>query len=260
MLSLNYSLYDCFTAEAFQGHVAAVVDLSQKPEISFATKIATELCQTITCFVWKEDGKFWVKSIAKDGSIWSINHGLLAVARHSLGANGEADLHTYGGVYHAKTHGNKVIISLPKLLLENTEMPERLSQTFDIMPVSVCDAGKTCVVELRTVEDVFNLDPDINGIARLDYNRVILTAEDDTVPFDYVCRCFSPKQYINENNGSLYIQTFLPLFWQERLGKDSFSFLQMSQRRAMGKAVVKDSEIEIEASVKQTFSGCLKVQ
>jgi predicted PhzF superfamily epimerase YddE/YHI9 len=259
MATLNYSLYDCFTQEAFQGHVAAIVEVEQKPELSFAAKIAAELCQTITCFVWHEDDCIWVKSIAKDGSVWSINHGLLAVARHLLGPKGECDLHTYGGVYHSKANGNMITITLPKVLLNDAEMPDRLGQAFDIMPVSVRDMGKTCVVELRTVEDVLNLDPDINRISRLDYDRVVLTAEDDTVPFDYVCRYFSPKHYINENSGSLYIQTFLPMFWQERLGKDSFSFLQLSQRRAVGNVAIKDNEIEIEAPVKQTFSGMLQV-
>ena len=259
MLTLSYSLYDCFTPDAFQGHVAAIVEVSQKPELSFATKIALELCQTITCFVWHEDSCIWVMSIAKDGSVWSINHGLLAVARHFFGSKGAGDLHTYGGVYHSITNGNMVSITLPKVLLCDTEMPERLNQAFDIMPVSVRDMGKTCVVELRTVEDVLNLDPDINRIARLDYDRVVLTAEDDTVPFDYVCRYFSPKHYINENSGSLYIQTFLPLFWQERLNKDSFSFLQLSQRRAVGKVLIKENEIDIEAPVRHTFSGVLQV-
>ncbi len=259
MPTLSYSLYDCFTPDAFQGHVAAIVGVGQRPELSFAVKIALELCQTIACFVWHENGHIMVKSIAKDGSVWSINHGLLAVARHLLGANGACDLHTSGGVYHVMTSVNTVSITLPKVLLTDAEMPERLNQAFDIMPVSVRDMGKTCVIELRTVEDVRNLDPDINRIARLDYDRVVLTAEDDTVPFDYVCRYFSPKHCINENSGSLYIQTFLPLFWQERLNKGSFSFLQLSQHCAVGRVLVQANGIVVEASVRQTFSGVLKV-
>jgi len=259
MATLNYSLYDCFTQESFQGHVAAIIEVEQRPELSFAAKIAAELCQTITCFVWHEDACIWVKSISKDGSVWSINHGLLAVSRHFFGTKSEGDLHTYGGVYHIKTNGSTVNITLPQLELNDTEMPERLGQAFDIMPVSVNDMGKTCVVELRTVEDVLNLDPDMNRIARLDYDRVVLTAEDDTVPFDYVCRYFSPKHYINENSGSLYIQTFLPLFWRQRLNKNSFSFLQLSQRRAVGHVTIKENAVEIEAPVKHTFSGLLQV-
>lgn len=259
MLSLSYSLYDCFATEAFQGHVAAIVDVSQKPEVSFAARVATELCQTITCFVWKEDNCIWVKSIAKDGSLWSINHGLLAVAKHFLGDDAVDDLHTYGGVYRARAKGNTVAITLPTMQLEDAEMPERLGQALDVMPISVRDLKNTCVVELRTVEEVSNLEPDMNRISKLDYNRVVLTAEDDTVPFDYVCRCFSPKQFINENNGSLYIQTFLPLFWQERLNKDRFSFLQLSQRCAAGRVIIKNNEVEIEAAVKKVFSGTLKV-
>ena len=259
MLALSYSLYDCFAQMPFQGHTAAIVDLAQKLDHPLAVKIATELCQTVTCFVWNDSGRTWVKTIAKDGSVWPINHGLLGVARNCLGAQGSDVLHTISGSFEVKTQGNTVTISLPKLELAITEMPERLTQAFDIMPVSVREMGKTCVVELRTVEEIMNLETDFNRISKLDYDRVVLTAEDDTVPFDYVCRSFSPKHNINENNGSLYIQTFLSLFWQERLQKNEFSFLQLSPRRAIGRISVGQEMIEVEAPVCKTFEGVLKV-
>ena len=259
MLTLNYSLYDCFAQMPFQGHTAAVVDIAQKLDHNLALKVATELCQTVTCFVWGDSGHTWVQTIAKDGSVWPINHGLLGVTRNCLGAQGKGALHTASGSFEVRTKGNTVTISLPKLALDTTEMPERLTQAFDIMPVSVREVGKTCVVELRTVEEIINLEPDFNRISKLDYDRVVLTAEDSTVPFDYVCRCFSPKHSINENNGSLYIQTFLSLFWQERLGKNDFSFLQLSPRRAIGKISVGEQFVEVEAPVCKTFEGVLKV-
>ncbi len=259
MLTLNYSLYDCFAQMPFQGHTAAVVDVSQKLDHDLAAKVAIELCQTVTCFVYKDADQTWVETFAKDGSVWPINHGLLGVARHCVGPQGEDTLHTVSGSFAVKTKGSTVTVSVPKLCLELTEMPERLNQAFDIMPISVREMGKTCVVELRTVEEVINLETDFNRIAKLDYDRVVLTAEDDTVPFDYVCRYFSPKHNIDENNGSLYIQTFLPLFWQERLQKDHFSFLQLSTRRAIGKAFVEENMIHVEAPVCKTFEGVLKI-
>lgn len=259
MISLNYSLYDCFADEAFQGHVAAVVDVPQNPELSFASKIALELCQTITCFVWTENHAIWVKSVAKDGSFWSTNHGLLAVARHLLGNEGKTELHTSGGIYKVQAKDSEVSITLPSVHLENAEMPERLGQAFDIMPVSVEDTKSTCVVELRTVEEIVNIEPDMNRISKLDYDRIVLTAESNTAPFHYVCRCFAPKLLMNENSGSLFIQTFLPVFWQKRLGRDNFSFVQFSQRKSIGKVDIKKDDVEVRASVKQTFKGTLKV-
>lgn len=259
MLALNYSLYDCFAQMPFQGHTAAVIDLDQKLDHGLAVKIARELCQTVTCFVWNDSGHTWVKTIAKDGSDWPINHGLLGVARNCLGAQGNGVLDTAHGSFEVKTKGNTVTILLPKLKLDIAEMPERLTQAFDVMPVSVREVGKTCVVELRRVEEIINLETDFNRISKLDYDRVVLTAEDDTVPFDYVCRYFSPKHNINENNGSLYIQTFLAVFWQERLQKNNLSFLQLSPRRAIGKISISENLIEVEAPVCKTFEGVLKV-
>ncbi len=257
MLTLNYCIYDCFAEVPFQGHAAAIVDVPKKLDYELATKIAIELCQTVTCFVWKENGKTWVETITKDGSVWPINHGLLGVAKHFSGP--QDVLHTASGSFEVEIKKDTVMVVVPKLCLEITEMPERLNQAFDIMPISVREMGKTCVVELRTVEELIGLETDFNRIAKLDYDRIVLTAEDATVPFDYVYRYFSPKHNINENNGSLYIQTFLPLFWADRLKKEQFSFLQLSERRAVGKATICESFVRVEAPVRKIFEGALKV-
>ncbi len=259
MLALNYSLYDCFAEKSFQGHAAVVVELPKKLEHDLTAKIAAELCQTVTCFVWEENDQILVESLTKDGSIWSVNHGLLSVAKHCAKKQDKFVLHTVGDFFEVKVNGDIVSISVPKQYLEFTEMPERLNQAFEIMPVSVREIGKTCVVELRTVEEIINLEADFNRIAKLDYDRVVLTAEDDAAPFDYVYRYFSPKHCVNENNGSLYVQTFLPLFWGERLKRDSFSFAQLGPRRAIGKVFIDEKFVQVEASVKKVFEGVLKV-
>lgn len=258
MLALNYCLYDSFAEGPFQGHPAAVVQVSKKLEQSMAIKIAVELCQTVTCFVWEEDQKIWVESFAKDGSIWPINHGLLGVAKH-YAKQKKSILHTLDHVFDVDVIGDSVSISVPKRYLDMTEMPERLNQAFDVMPVSVRELGKTCVVELRTVEEVVKLEVDFNRIAKLDYERVVLTAEDDTISCDYVYRYFSPKHYVNENNGSLFVQTFLPLFWADRLKKDNLSFLQVSPRKAAGNVRIEKDFVRVTAPVKKIFEGVLKV-
>jgi len=258
VLALNYCLYDCFADGPFQGHPAAVVEVSKKLEQSMAVKIAVELCQTVTCFVWEEDQKIWVESFTKDGNVWPVNHGLLGVAKHCAKQK-KSILHTPDHVFDAELIGDWVAISVPKQSLEMTEMPERLNQAFDVMPVSVRELEKICVVELRTVEEVVKLEVDFNRIAKLDYEGVVLTAEDDTISCDYVYRYFSPKHYINENNGSLFVQTFLPLFWRERLKKDNLSFLQVSPRKATGNVKIEKDFVRVEASVKKIFEGVLKV-
>lgn len=257
MLSLNYSLYDCFAEKPFAGHSAAVVEVSKKLESELAKKIAIELCQTATCFVWREKNQLWVESLIKDGESWSINHGLLGVAKHFVKT--QEVLHAEDISFDVSVAGDNVSIAVPKYDLALMEMPERLNQAFDVMPVSVREIEKTCVVELRTAKEITELDVDFNRISKLEYDRVVITAEDETGSVDYVYRYFSPKNHVNENSGSLYVQTFLPLFWSERLKKNHFSFLQASARMAVGKAKIEDKCIRIETPVKRIFDGVLKV-
>lgn len=259
MPALKYSLYDCFADVAFQGHTVAVVEVAKKLDHQIAIKVSSELCQNVTCFVWEDHGEIWVEALAKDGSIWPINHGLLGIAKQFFEKDGKGLVHTSVSSFKVKVKPGGVTIILPKLSLAETDIPERLNQAFDITPISVRETGKTCIVELRTVDDLIRIDPDYNRISKLDYDRVVLTAEDDTLPYDYVCRYFSPKHSIDENNGSLYIQTFLPLFWQERLRKDTFKFLQLSSTKAVGNVAIKGDSIYVEAPVHKTFEGELKI-
>lgn len=257
MLTLNYSLYDCFAEQCFTGHTAAVVEVLQKPEHKFARKISVELCQSITCFVWREDDQIWVESITKDGDVWSINHGLLAVAKQFVSKKGT--LYSVDSVFEVEILNNLVSISVPKYELGSMEMPERLNQAFDVIPVSVREMEKACLIELRTAEEVVDLKVNFNRMSKLDYDRVVVTAESATTSFDYVYRYFSAKSDVSENRASLYVQTFLPLFWRDRLNKDSFSFFQPSERQSTGKATIKENCVVVEASVKKTFDGILKV-
>lgn len=257
MTALNYSIYDCFAEKTFAGHAAAVVTLPQKIDHALSRKVAAELCQTITCFVWKEKDQIWVESFAKDGELWPINHGLLGVVKHFV--DNKNILNSAEESFAVKVVKDKVTISVPKRNLALMETPERLNQAFDMIPVSVREIQKTCIIELRTAKEIFDLEVDFSRMSKLNYDQIVFTAEDNVSSFDYVYRYFSPKHYINENSGSLFVQTFLPLFWGERLRKDSLTFMQSSSRRAVGSVNIEENCIRIEASVKRTFDGVLKI-
>lgn len=260
MRVLKYWLYDSFTDIPFKGHVAAIVEVDNFLEKDAALKIVRELCQKVTCFFYKKDDNVFVQSYSSDFSLWPINHGLMAVAKHCFTENDEGFLITDRYSLKVKVADNSVSIYLPKEQNMTTQMPDRLNQAFDIMPVSVREFGKTCIVELRTVEEVAALVPDFNRIAKMDYyDRVVMTAEDPASGYDYVCRYFAPKHGINENDASLYIQTFLPIFWQENLQKDEMSFMQLSARRGFGKASVLRDYVVITAPACKVFKGELSV-
>jgi predicted PhzF superfamily epimerase YddE/YHI9 len=257
---LNYWLYDSFTDVPFEGHVAAIVEVDGFLEKEKALKVVRELCQTVTCFFYKKDDNVFVQSYSSDYSLWPINHGLIAVAHHCFKEKGEGFLVTDICSLKVVVADNKVSIYLPKEQNMTTQIPDRLNQAFDIMPVSVREFGKTCIVELRTAEEVAELKPDFNRIAKMDhYDRIVITAEDSSSECDYVCRYFAPKHGINENYASLYIQTFLPIFWQENLQKDEMSFEQLSSRKGYGKAQVLNDYVVVTASACEVFKGGLSI-
>lgn len=258
MRSVNYWLYDSFTNVPFKGHACAVVEVEEFLDKELALKIVRELCQKVTSFFYKKDGKVFVQSFASDHSLWPVNHALLAVAQHCFKGEEGGIIVTDAGSLQVTLSKDMVSIYLPKEKNITTQTPDRLNQAFDIVPVSVREFGKTCIVELRTAEEVAELKPDFNRIAKMDYyDRIVITAEDAESPHDYVCRYFAPKHGINENDASLYIQMFLPIFWQENLQKDKMSFIQLSKRTGIGKVKVLEDLVVVTASACLVFAGNL---
>lgn len=257
---INYWLYDSFTDVPFKGHACAIVEVESFLDKELALKVVRELCQKVTSFFYKKDDKVFVQSFSSDHNLWPVNHALLAVAQHCFKEKPEGLIVTDAGDLKVTLNDNAVSIHLPKEQNIVASIPDRLNQAFDIMPVSVREFGKTCIVELRTAAEVAELKPDFNRIAKIDdYDRVVITAEDFESPYDYVCRYFAPKHGINENDASLYIQTFLPIFWQENLQKDEMSFMQLSTRTGIGKVKVLADSVLVTASVCPVFAGKLSI-
>lgn len=255
-MRFNYWLYDSFANSSFQGHSCAIVEVDKLLDRDLSVKIAKELCQKVTCFFYKKDHDVIVESISFDKSLWPINHGLLAVAKHCFKENESGIIHT--GIYPVNASVNNSLVSLVLKKAENTSTttPDRLNQYFDVAPISIREMGKTCIIELRTAEDVISFQPDFNRISKMEhYDRIVITAEDESSLYDYVCRYFSPRHGINENDASLYIQTFMPFFWQERLGKSEMSFMQLSNRRGTAKVEIQDKDVTITAPATLTFRG-----
>ncbi len=259
MASLRYRIYDCMTDYIFGGSSAALIDLDeygQDLNDDLRVKITDELKQPITCFYKAADNEksvFDVQSFNAKSEVWLINHGLIAVAKNLPKTTSVLKLQDM----EAKvTFDNDApTIFLPRLSIQPTAVPDRLSQAINATPVSVHSYGKTFIIEMRSAEEVRALQPNVAKLLNLPYERIAVTAEADDGKNDYVCRYFMPKHARDESNGSLYLQTMLAPFWAEQFQKTTLNFCQLSERKSFGCAELSDHHVAMTANAVLSFQA-----
>ncbi|CAM6098559.1 unnamed protein product [Calypogeia fissa] len=87
------------------------------------------------------------------------------------------------------------------------------------------------IVELESSAAVENLQPNLQELLNCDYFGLIVTAPGDKASgFDFVSRCFFPKQGINEDPVCGSAHCVLASYWSTKLGKDNLLAYQASKR------------------------------
>ncbi|MBP6219112.1 MAG: PhzF family phenazine biosynthesis isomerase [Oligoflexales bacterium] len=87
------------------------------------------------------------------------------------------------------------------------------------------------IVELESTKELANLKPDIDEIAKLPGNGLIVTAKgEDFGPYDFVSRVFAPQDGIPEDPVTISAHCKLAHYWEERFGKTKFLAFQASAR------------------------------
>jgi predicted PhzF superfamily epimerase YddE/YHI9 len=81
---------------------------------------------------------------------------------------------------------------------------------------------------LRSQEEVRSLEPDMNAVAELPYDEVIITAKGDDC--DFASRMFAPRIGIPEDPVTGAIHCSLIPYWAKELGKNELFARQVSER------------------------------
>src|SRR5438093_13014347 len=93
--------------------------------------------------------------------------------------------------------------------------------------------GKTrfdYLIEVDSAQIVKDLQPDFALLRKLQVRGIIVTSADETKQYDFISRFFAPGSGIDEDPVTGSAHCSLGPFWRERLGKDSLTAYQASQR------------------------------
>lgn len=236
---LELTVVDAFTDRPFAGNPAAVARLGSFLPDDTLQAIASEMNLAETAFVVdRTDGSHDLRWFTPLVEVDLCGHATLAAA-HVLG--GMADFHTRSGLLACRRGpGDLIELRFPADRAHPAAAPE-----LGIGGVVAYGLGRSfALVELASAAEVRLLEPDLDRLAALGTNGVIVTAPGDRPGIDMVSRVFCPNVGIPEDPVTGSAHCLLAVHWGERLGRDELVGEQASRRggvvrmRREGDAVV----------------------
>lgn len=233
-LKIPYWHVDAFAAQPFGGNQAAVMVLEEWLPDDVLVKIGGENLFAETAFVVRDatgEADWELRWCTPTYEIALCGHATLASGHILLTRDGGERI-TFrtrkSGILEVVRAGDGYELALPALPTAPGEYPEAVA-LLGAEPLEVWrNASRYNVFLFENEAAIRALDPDIRGLGQLGTDQFICTAPGDKT--DIVSRVFVPGGGVDEDSVTGSAHAVLTPFWAKRLGRDSFTAHQASQR------------------------------
>lgn len=235
---IPYWHVDAFASQPFGGNQAAVMVLDEWLPDDVLVKIGGENLFAETAFVVRDatgEADWELRWCTPTYEIALCGHATLASGHILLtrDAEGQAlERITFrtrkSGILEVVKAAGAYELALPAIETAPRDYPEAVA-LLGATPAEVWRNDTRYNVFLFENEaEIRALDPDIRGLGALGTDQFICTAPGDTT--DIVSRVFVPGGGVDEDSVTGSAHAVLTPFWAKRLGRDSFTSHQASQR------------------------------
>lgn len=232
---MKFNLYqiDAFTHTIFGGNPACVVPLEHWLPDEILLKIAQENAVAETAFFIHKDEKIHLRWFTPEFEMDLCGHATLATA-HCLKTilnfpDEKIIFETASGDLTVDIEQNWYHLDFPSRIPVPADLPEIIQKSLNIQPKEVLKS-RDFVLVYDAEEDIkkIKIDRQIFDSINLDPGGVIVTALGNNC--DFVSRFFTPQASILEDPVTGSAHCSLIPFWSSRLGKNTLSALQISDR------------------------------
>lgn len=257
-------LVDAFTDHPFAGNPAAVCLLDGPRDAVWMQALAGELNLPETAFLRpRADGDWDLRWFTPTVEVDLCGHATLASAhvlwRERHAAAGELRFHTRSGLLTAERDARGIRLQLPADPPQRCDAPPTLAAALGGAPAWTgrCRIGYLAV--LADAGQVRELAPDLDALAALDANGVIVTAPGDPPEYDFVSRFFAPRLGIPEDPVTGAAHCALAPYWCERLGRTRLTGFQASRRGGVVGVELAGDRVRLTGQAVTVHSGVLHV-
>ncbi len=263
MLKQKIYQIDAFAGKVFAGNPAAVCPLDHWLSDGLLQDIAMENNLAETAFYVKQGEQYQIRWFTPTVEVDLCGHATLAAAYVLF----EYENHTgdtirftslKSGELTVTKQNRHLTLNFPADTLAPVELSGELARCFGIRPVAAFKGKTDFMLVFDNENQVQQLIPCLEEIAKLKARGVIVTAKGNDV--DFVSRFFAPQSGINEDpvTGSSF--TTLAPYWATRLGKDEMSAIQLSARRGYVNCKYLNDRVEISGQCRLYMIGEIYIE
>ncbi len=229
--SIPYFEVFAFTRRMHAGNPAGVCLLEEWLPNEQLQTIATENNLAETAFVIARGEHFELRWMTPTVEVDLCGHATLAAAHvlfhHRDYSESVVRFQTKSGELKVERDGKRLVLDFPSLPAGQISRVNELGEALGAAPERVLK-GRDYIAIFPSQEEVARIKPDMQRIAELDAQGVVVTAPGDDC--DFVSRYFAPAAGIPEDSvtGSTHC-TLIP-YWSQRLGKRELFARQISAR------------------------------
>lgn len=257
--SIPYWHVDAFASRPFAGNQAAVVIVESWPEDATMAAMAAENMFAETAFLLRDE------SGAADWELrWFTPTMEIRLCGHATLASGHVLLERDGGervTFRTRKAGNLEVsrsdagydLALPAIPTQRSDWPEAAA-LLGAQPAEIwLNPDRYGVYLFDNVEEVMALKPDMRGLEALGDDQFICTARGTDT--DVVSRVFVPGGGVDEDSFTGSAHAVLTPFWAAKLGRDSFTAFQASQRGGHANCTLKGDRAILGGSCVTVVEG-----
>lgn len=232
MTKIPLYVIDAFTSRVFGGNPAAVCPLDEWLPKDVMQQIAMENNLSETAFFVREGERYRLRWFTPTIEVDLCGHATLAssfvIFNYLDPTASSITFDSLSGELRVMREGERLTLDFPTLRAEPTDAPADLFAGLKAEPRETLLSPLGYLAVFDSEDDVRNLKPDFNTLARLNVLGVIATARGRES--DCVSRFFAPIAGINEDPVTGGAHCTLTPYWSEKLGKREIHALQVSAR------------------------------
>ena len=253
---------DAFTDRPYAGNPAAVCMLQQAADEAWMQRVAAEMNLSETAFLVPTAPTTWqLRWFTPRVEVDLCGHATLAAAhvlwheQHLTHAMLQFD--TRSGRLHAQRDGDWICLDFPADPPQRVEPTDALVAALGCTPDVVLRGHSDLLAILPDVDVVRGLAPDMRRLLQLDARGVIVSAQADGAPYDFVSRFFGPRVGIDEDPVTGSAHCLLGPYWGERLAKTTLLGFQASARGGTVGVQLQGERVQLRGRAVTTLRGTL---
>ena len=259
-MKLELYQIDAFTNKIFGGNPACVVPLKNWLPDEILLKISKENAVAETAFFVNKGEKIHLRWFTPEIEMDLCGHATLATA-HCLKTildykNNKIVFETLSGDLTVIAENDFYYLDFPSRMPVESSLPVEISKALNIQPIEILKS-RDYVLVYETEDDIKNIQINRQFFDQINLNPggVIVTAKGKNC--DFVSRYFTPQSTILEDPVTGSAHCSLIPFWANRLGKNTLSAMQISERMGELNCINKEDRVIISGQARTYSIGNL---